>query len=131
MLSAGGAGVHTLRDPTRGGLAAALGELVAAGPVGVEVEEAAVPVDDAVRAACGFLGLDPWEIANEGCLVGFVHPEVADAVVAAMRERPEGAVATVVGRVTADHPGLVVARTPLGAGRLVDRPLGEQLPRIC
>lgn len=133
MVAAGGDGVHTLRDPTRGGLAAALCELATSGGtrVGVEVEEAAVPVDGAVRAACGFLGLDPWEIANEGCLVAFVDPPVADAVVAAMREQAQGRAATVVGRLVADHPGLVVARTPLGASRLVDRPLGEQLPRIC
>ena len=131
MLAAGGQGVHVLRDPTRGGLAASLCELASSGGVGVEFEERAVPVPDAVRAACGFLGLDPLHVANEGKLVAFVAPEQVDAVVAAMRAIPEGAGATVIGRLTEEHPGLVVARTALGAQRVVDRPLGEQLPRIC
>lgn len=130
-MVATGADLHCLRDLTRGGLAAALDELAGAAGVGIEVEEAAVPVPDGVRAACDLFGLDPWEVANEGTLVAVVARADADAVVAAMHEVPEGAGATVVGHVTADHPATVVARTPLGAHRHVPRPLGEQLPRIC
>lgn len=131
MLAAGGEDVHVLRDPTRGGLAAALNELAAGAGVGVEIEERAVPVPEPVRAACGLLGLDPFTVANEGVLVGFVAPSTVDAVMAAMRQLPVASAATVIGRVTAEHPGVVVARTPLGTGRIVDLPVGEQLPRIC
>jgi hydrogenase expression/formation protein HypE len=135
MLAAGdGAGpvdLHVLRDPTRGGLAATLNEIAKASGVGVEVVERAVPVPDAVRNACGFLGLDPWYVANEGKLVAFVAGADAEVVLAAMRAHPLGARAGVIGECVSDHAGMVVARTGLGGTRVVDLPLGEQLPRIC
>ena len=123
--------LHVLRDPTRGGLAASLNEIARAAGVGVTVTERAVPVPDEVANACAFLGLDPWFVANEGKLVAFVPREHADAVLAAMRAHPYGERAAIVGEAVADHPGMVVARTGLGATRVVDLPLGEQLPRIC
>jgi hydrogenase expression/formation protein HypE len=123
--------LHVLRDPTRGGLAATLNEIAKASGVGVEVVERSVPVPEAVRNACGFLGLDPWYVANEGKLVAFVAREDADAVLAAMRAHPYGAEAAIVGECVADHAGMVVAKTGLGGTRVVDLPLGEQLPRIC
>jgi hydrogenase expression/formation protein HypE len=123
--------LHVLRDPTRGGLATSLCEIAAASGTGVVLTESAVPVPDSVAAACGFLGLDPLYVANEGRLVAFVPPEHADAVLAAMHAHPQGAGATVIGRCVAEHPGMVVARTGLGGTRVVDLPLGEQLPRIC
>ena len=123
--------LHVLRDPTRGGLAATLNEIAKASAVGVEIVERSVPVPEAVRNACGFLGLDPWYVANEGKLVAFVPREDADAVLAAMRAHPYGGQAAIVGECVAEHPGMVVARTALGATRIVDLPLGEQLPRIC
>lgn len=132
MLAAGpDVDVHTLRDPTRGGLAATLNEIARAAQVGVRITERAVPVPAEVANACGFLGLDPWYVANEGKLVAFVPPEHADAVLAAMRAHPFGAEAAIIGECVEDHPGMVVARTGLGGTRVVDLPLGEQLPRIC
>lgn len=125
------ADLHVLRDPTRGGLAASLCEIAATASVGVEYEEASVPVPPEVAAACSFLGLDPMGIANEGKLVAFVAPHHVDDVMAAMHGHEHGVGATVIGRVVDEHPGVVVARTRLGAGRVVDLPLGEQLPRIC
>ncbi|EFE71355.1 hydrogenase expression/formation protein [Streptomyces viridosporus ATCC 14672] len=130
MLSAG-AGLHVLRDPTRGGLAASLNEIAAASGCGVVVQERAVPVPPPVASACAMLGLDPMYVANEGKLVAFVAREHADAVLAAMRAHPLGSGAAVIGEVVADHPGMVVARTGLGGTRVVDMPMGEQLPRIC
>ncbi|MDX3098400.1 hydrogenase expression/formation protein HypE [Streptomyces sp. ME19-03-3] len=123
--------VHVLRDPTRGGLAAALNEIAAASGVGVAVQERAVPVPPAVANACAVLGLDPMYVANEGRLVAFVPRPVAEEVLAAMRAHPLGAGAAVIGECVADHAGMVVARTGLGGTRVVDLPLGEQLPRIC
>ena len=122
---------HAVRDCTRGGLAASLCELAETARLGIEYDERAVPVPDAVRSACGFLGLDPIHVANEGRLVAFVPADRADAVVEAMRTDPAGAGAVRIGTVVDSHPGVVVARTGLGATRIVDRPLGEQLPRIC
>ncbi|MGA5166680.1 hydrogenase expression/formation protein HypE [Streptomyces lavendulocolor] len=123
--------LHVLRDPTRGGLAASLNEIAAASGTGVVVQERAVPVPAPVAGACAILGLDPMYVANEGKLVAFVPREHADAVLAAMRAHPLGAEAAVIGEAVAEHPGMVVARTGLGGTRVVDMPLGEQLPRIC
>ncbi|SER70650.1 hydrogenase expression/formation protein HypE [Lentzea albida] len=131
MIAAGGADVHALRDPTRGGLAGSLNEIAAASGVCVEVVESAVPVPVPVAAACDLLGLDPWHVANEGCLVAFVAPGSADAVVAAMRALPEGAGTAVVGEVVEGVAGRVLARTLVGSSRVVDVLVGEQLPRIC
>nr|WP_190113259.1 hydrogenase expression/formation protein HypE [Streptomyces cinnamoneus] len=123
--------VHALRDPTRGGVAAALNEIAAASGTGVVLAEESVPVPEAVAAACGFLGLDPLYVANEGRLLAFVPRPHAEAVLAAMRRHPHGSGAAVIGECVAAHPGVVVARTRLGGTRVVDLPLGEQLPRIC
>jgi hydrogenase expression/formation protein HypE len=126
-----GADLHVLRDPTRGGLAAALNEIATSAGVGVELVERQVPVPDAVADACALLGLDPFYVANEGVLVAFVAPADAEPVLAAMRATPAGAGARAVGTVVAEHPGMVVARTALGGTRVVALPAGEQLPRIC
>ncbi len=123
--------VHVLRDATRGGVTASLCEISKSAGIGIEYDEAAVPVPSAVAAACSFLGLDAMSIANEGKLVAVVPSEGVDDVVNAMLAHPQGRQACVIGAVTDRHPGLVVARTPLGASRVVDLPLGEQLPRIC
>ena len=123
--------IHALRDPTRGGLVAATVEIARSAGVGIELDEAKVPIPESVASACGFLGLDPLQVANEGKLVAFVDPAHSEAVLAAMRARPEGAGAVIIGRAVAEHPGMVVARTPFGTTRVVERELGEQLPRIC
>ncbi len=125
------ADVHVLRDPTRGGLGATVCEIAAAARIGIELDEQAIPVPPEVEAACGFLGLDPIQVANEGRLVAVVAREAADAVLAAMRGHSAGAGAAAIGGVTAEHPGVVTIRTALGTNRIIDRPLGEQLPRIC
>ncbi|WP_462186346.1 hydrogenase expression/formation protein HypE [Frankia sp. CcWB2] len=126
-----GADVHALRDPTRGGLAATLNEIARTARVGIVITERHVPVPEPVLDACSILGLDPFYIANEGKLVAMVAPRDADRVLEAMRACPLGRNAAVIGMVTAEHPGMVVARTGLGASRVVDLPVGEQLPRIC
>ncbi|MGP4056576.1 hydrogenase expression/formation protein HypE [Mycobacterium sp. 4D054] len=130
-MVATGADLHALRDPTRGGLAATLNEIARAAGAGVSIDERALPVPAAVRDACSMLGLDPLYVANEGKLVAFVAAADADRVLAAMRAHPLGARAAVIGTCVAEHPGMVVARTALGGTRVVDLPIGEQLPRIC
>ena len=130
-MLATGADVHALRDATRGGVAAVLNEIAATAQVGMVLDDQSLPVPEAVRSACGFLGLDPLYVANEGKLVAFVPADEADLVLAAMRTRPEGAGAVVVGRCVAEHPGVVATRTALGGTRVVSMPMGEQLPRIC
>jgi hydrogenase expression/formation protein HypE len=123
--------VHCLRDPTRGGLATALNELAGRSAVGIEFDETAIPVREAVRGACELLGLDPLYVANEGKLVAIVAPESAQAALEAFHTHDYGQDAVVIGQVTAAHPGRVVQCTALGARRIVDMIVGEQLPRIC
>jgi hydrogenase expression/formation protein HypE len=123
--------IHVLRDPTRGGLATSLNEIAQASRCGVVIDLQSVPINSSVRSACEFLGLDPLTVANEGKLVAIVPPESADAILSAMRNHPAGRQATQIGHVVADKNNLVVARTTLGAHRIISLPIGEQLPRIC
>ena len=123
--------IQCLRDATRGGLSAVLNELAAASHVGIEFDERQVPVRPEVQAACEMLGLDPLYVANEGKLVAIVSAASAEAILGAMRAHPFGRNAAVIGQVVADHPAWVIARTAIGASRVVDLPAGELLPRIC
>jgi len=123
--------LHTLRDPTRGGVAATLHEIAGRARVGIELDEEAVPVREDVRGACEILGFDPLYVANEGKLVAFVPGEAAERVLAAMRAHPRGQEAVRIGRVTDEHPGRVLVRTGIGGRRILERPYGELLPRIC
>jgi hydrogenase expression/formation protein HypE len=126
-----GADLHTLRDPTRGGVAASLNEIARTAKIGIDLIERELPIPYAVKDACSLLGLDPLQVANEGKLLAFVPPAYADQVLAAMHAHPLGAAARRIGTCVAEHPGLVVARTALGGTRVVSLPIGEQLPRIC
>lgn len=131
IIAAGGASVHVLRDPTRGGVASAMNEIAAQARVGIRLDEARLPVPDEVRAACEILGLDPLYVANEGKCLVIVASEAADAVLEAMRSSPQGRQAAIIGEVVADHPGKVLQRSRIGGTRVVDMLSGEQLPRIC
>lgn len=123
--------IHSLRDPTRGGLATSLNEIALQSQVGIRLDEAAIPIRDEVRGACELLGLDPLYIANEGKLIAVVSAEEADRVLAVMQKNKCGADARLIGEVTADHPGKVMMQTAIGGTRIVDMLTGEQLPRIC
>ncbi|MCA0241975.1 MAG: hydrogenase expression/formation protein HypE [Proteobacteria bacterium] len=123
--------VHTLRDPTRGGLATTLNEIARQSCVGMRLQEAAIPVHAEVEAACELLGLDPLYIANEGKLVTAVAPEHADAALAALRAHPLGREAACIGRVVDDAQRFVQLATRFGGERIVDWLSGEPLPRIC
>jgi hydrogenase expression/formation protein HypE len=130
MLAASNS-IHALRDPTRGGLATTLNDFAEQSNVGIIIEEDKIPVDKAVQAACELLGFDPLYVANEGKLVAAVDPGEADTVLARMKGNKYGARAAIIGNVVADHPGIVVMNTNLGASRIIDMPVGELLPRIC
>ncbi|MEX5726967.1 hydrogenase expression/formation protein HypE [Rhodovulum iodosum] len=119
------------RDATRGGLASALNEMAEAAGLGIEIDETALPLRTEVTGMCEILGLDPLYLANEGTLVVFVPEDQAEAALAAMRARPEGSGAAIIGRALDTHPGQVRMRTAFGGSRIVDMLVGEQLPRIC
>ena len=130
-ILAAGKDIHVLRDPTRGGVTSALSEIAQSAGVGMILEEAAIPITEEVKGACEILGLDPLYVANEGKLLAIVPPGEAGAVLAAMRSHPLATEATIIGEVTAEHPGFVLMKTRVGGTRVVDMLSGEQLPRIC
>jgi hydrogenase expression/formation protein HypE len=123
--------VHVLRDPTRGGLGTSLCEIAASSSIGIELEANAVPVREEVKAACEILGMDPLFVANEGRLVAMVAESSAERVLQAMRRVPQGRDACRIGRVVAEHAGMVLVETEIGGSRILDVPFAEQLPRIC
>jgi hydrogenase expression/formation protein HypE len=107
-------GIHAMRDPTRGGVAASLNEIAAQSDVGIVLIEEAIPVKEEVRSACEILGLDPLYVANEGKLLVFVPPEHASKALETTRTNRHGRDAQIIGEVVADHPGRVVMRTTTG-----------------
>ena len=123
--------IHSLRDPTRGGLSSTLNEIAAQSRVGMVIEESALPIREEVKGACELLGLDPLYVANEGKLVAIVAAAEAERVLSAMRGHPLGLNARTIGEVVESHPGVVTMRTCLGTSRIVDMLAGDQLPRIC
>jgi hydrogenase expression/formation protein HypE len=131
VLEAAGNAVHAMRDPTRGGLASTLNEIALASNVGVAIDETRLPVRFEVQSACELLGLDPVYVANEGKAVFFVAPEAADRVLEVLRDHPLGREAARIGQVTTEHKRMLVARTAMGANRVIPTQIGEQLPRIC
>lgn len=131
VLEAGGAAIHAMRDPTRGGLASTLNEIAQSSNVGVAIDETRLPVRPEVQSACELLGLDPVYVANEGKAVFFVAPEAADRVLEVLRSHRLGRDAVRIGHVTTEHKRMLVARTAMGANRVIPTQIGEQLPRIC
>jgi hydrogenase expression/formation protein HypE len=125
------AAIRVLRDPTRGGVATSLNEIAAASHVGMRLDEASIPVQSAVQAACEFLGLEPLYLANEGKLIAICAPEDAECLLAAMQGHPLGKLACRIGTVTDDPHGFVQMRTRFGGQRMLDWLMGDPLPRIC
>jgi hydrogenase expression/formation protein HypE len=126
-----GADVKFLRDATRGGLAGVLADLSEASHLTVEIDEPRVPVSPTARHAAELLGLDPLTVANEGKIVMVTTQRDAPRVLAACQGHPLGKDAAVIGRVVERSPALVELITRAGGRRIVQRPYGEELPRIC
>lgn len=129
-LDAIGGGIVAMKDPTRGGLSSSLHEMAQKSGVGIVLEERKVPVTDAVRSAGEILGIDPLVVANEGKAVIGVAPELAEKLVATLREHPLGRNAAIVGTCITERPGSIILDTGFGK-RLLAEPDGEPLPRIC
>jgi hydrogenase expression/formation protein HypE len=123
--------VHAMRDPTRGGLASALNDLAVQSNVCIEIDEAAIPVRGPVRAACEMLGFDVLHVANEGKMIVIASAEDGEKVLRAMKQAPHGQESVIIGRVLAGPASQVRLRMAHGPTRLVDKPAGELLPRIC
>jgi len=131
VLEKFGSAVLCMRDPTRGGLSAVLGEIAEQAGIGIDIVQANVPVKPAVRGVCDLLGLDVFALANEGKMVLFVEESVASAVVSLLQKHPLGRDAAIIGRTVERSGRPVHLVTSLGVRRPLEVPLGETLPRIC
>jgi hydrogenase expression/formation protein HypE len=126
-----GAGVHWMRDATRGGVATVLNELSRDADVRITISEESVPVDDCVRGACELLGLDPLHVANEGQFIAIIAADQAESALAALQSTPGGERACFLGEIERGPISRVVARSSFGGTRVVDMLIGDPLPRIC
>jgi len=124
-------GIHFMRDPTRGGIATTLNEIVAGTSSGITIDEASLPLKEETRAACEILGFDPLYLANEGKVIIVASESGAEKILDIMRRNPLGKDSRIIGKVTPEHAGKVVMKTLLGGHRIIDMLTGEQLPRIC
>jgi hydrogenase expression/formation protein HypE len=131
LLAAIGEELHWMRDPTRGGVATALNELVRETRSSIALFEHDIPVRDEVRGACELLGLDPLHIANEGQLIAVVAQHAAERALDALRSVPGGEGAACIGEIRREPAGTVLAMTGYGGSRVVDMLVGDPLPRIC
>lgn len=131
LMNEFGTKIHLFRDPTRGGVAATLNEIARDAKLGIELNDARIPVDSQVKAACEILGLDPLYSANEGIFMAIVSAEIADKVVSVLHHFDEAKHAVIIGEVVSEHAGQVLINNAMGGKRVVQMPVGEQLPRIC
>lgn len=131
LLDVFGDNIHLLHDPTRGGVATVLNELARDTRLGINLQERGIPVLEEVAGACELLGLDPLYVANEGIFIAVVAAAAADSVLEFLQADPNGSAASIIGEVTAEHPRQVLLHSKIGGKRVVNMPVGEQLPRIC
>jgi hydrogenase expression/formation protein HypE len=124
-------GLTAMKDPTRGGVAGVLNDIAAKSNVSIWLDEADIPIKESVRAASEMLGLDPLEVTCEGRAVITIHPEKAEEALKSVRRTKYGRGARVVGEVRAERPGWVMLKTEVGGTRVLDKPLGEPIPRVC
>jgi len=126
-----GLDVRFMRDATRGGLGTVLAELASDHHFGLQIEEEALVIDQAVRGMCELLGFDPIYVANEGKVVMVVARDDADKVLDIMKKHPLGKESAAIGTITADHVGKAWLQTVVGGKRVIEMLSGQQLPRIC
>ena len=123
-------GIVTAKDPTRGGLANTVNEFSEKSNVGIILYEDSIPIPTGVHAACDMLGIDPLEIGNEGKVIFGVVEEKAEDVLQSIRRHPLGKNASIIGEVTDKTRG-VILETTVGGKRILQKPIGDPIPRIC
>jgi hydrogenase expression/formation protein HypE len=124
-------GIAFMRDPTRGGLAGLAADLARRSGLHVTLDEDAIPLHPHTLHAAEMLGIDPLDVANEGKVVVVCRPETAARCLSLLKRHPLGAHAAVIGTIEEMSDGLCEIRTRLGGRRILQKPYGEQLPRIC
>ena len=123
--------IRFMRDPTRGGLATVMAEIVEKQAWGVLLEESRIPYRSDVAALCELTGFDPLYLANEGKMVIITDPAVSEVILDKLRKHPLGREAQRIGRITVENRGKTVLQTAIGGKRLLTMLTTDQLPRIC
>ena len=121
--------IHTMRDPTRGGLATVLVEISEQTNLGMIIDEAKIPIEPQVKSLCDIYGFDPLYLANEGKMIFIVKNGDGENLVELLREKPLSQNAELIGSVSQQDG--VVLKTETGGKRKLIMLEGEQLPRIC
>ncbi|MCF7890507.1 hydrogenase expression/formation protein HypE [Candidatus Bipolaricaulota bacterium] len=123
--------ITAMKDPTRGGIAAALNEMAQKSDLGLSIKEELVPVREAVSGIAELIGISPYEVANEGKAIITAGEETAREVVESLQSHPLGRDARIIGEVNRERPGRVIMETEIGGRRFLEAPLGDPVPRIC
>jgi hydrogenase expression/formation protein HypE len=124
-------GIAFMRDPTRGGIAGVCADLASRTSWHIRLDENEIPIRPETRHVAEMLGLDPLEVANEGKVVIFARPADVSDTLAVLHQDPGQSQACVIGRVEEIDDGLCELATRMGGYRIIQKPYGEQLPRIC
>ena len=122
-------GVTAMKDPTRGGFANAINEMASKSGNGVLLDQKAIPIKKEVHAVSEMLGIDPFEVANEGKVVMGVKADKAEAVLEAIKSEKYGKDAAIIGEVV--EGDYVIVETPIGGERILEAPIADPVPRVC
>jgi hydrogenase expression/formation protein HypE len=123
--------IHAMKDPTRGGLTSVLAEWARKSHVSIWVEEGNIPISEDVKVISEIFGIDPLHVSCEGKAIIAVHPEDADAVLKQLKTCSFGKNAEIIGEAKKDRPGKIFLKTLIGGHRILDKPIGEPIPRVC
>ena len=100
------AAIHSMHDPTEGGLATGLQEVAKAAEVGMLIEKGLVPVVPQCSAICAALNLDPLGLLASGCLIITLSPQETPRLLAALEK--SGISAWEIGKVTTASAGVLL-----------------------
>jgi len=124
--------IHSLRDPTRGGLIGALADIAESSGVDLLIWRDRIPVKAEVSFGCEMLGIDPLELVNEGKMVVVVSSSQLEALLFRLQSHPLARESNIIGKVQSlrGRTGQVLfdERNEI---KLVQRPEGMPIPRLC
>ena len=117
--------VNAMHDPTEGGLAAGLFELVEPARLGLRVIRERIPVYPETDAICGALRLDPLKLIASGALLVAAAPDRANSVQRAIEAK--GIPVAVIGEVRPSSEGITIVTN--GAVEPFTPPVRDEIAR--
>ncbi len=123
--------IKFMRDPTRGGIATVLNEISDKYKVGIDIEEDKIPINKDINSLCKILGLDPLYLANEGKVIIVAAKEESEKIVEIMKNHKYGKSTCVIGSINGNKEPRVYLETKIGEKRMINKLIGDMLPRIC